>query len=32
MKLKRYFAMAMAVAGVATLASCLDYDTPEDTL
>ena len=24
--------MAMAVAGVATLASCLDYDTPEDTL
>lgn len=31
MKLIKFFAMAMSVAGVVTLSSCLDYDDPEDT-
>ena len=31
MKLIKLFAMAMSVAGVVTLSSCLDYDDPEDT-
>ena len=31
MKLTKYLAMAMAVAGVVSFSSCLDYDDPEDT-
>ena len=32
MKLNRYFVMVLAMTGAVSLASCLDYDDPGDTL